>query len=125
MRSYQKIIIIGNIGSAEKIKSKAGNIYLRLSIACNDSDGTTKTTTWYSVVIFGKKAENADEILKYCAKGRLVLVEGQPKVQAYLKKDGTPAVDNSIIADALPIYLDGPQLAGLPAAAVTKIPAAA
>lgn len=125
MRSYEKIIIIGNIGTAEKIRSKAGNIYLRLSVACNDSDGTTKTTTWYSVVIFGKMAENADEILKYCAKGRLVLVEGRPKVEAYLKKDGTPAVDNSIIAHFLPKYLDGPQQAGVPSAAVTKVPAAA
>lgn len=103
---YEKITVVGNIGSVDVLESKAGNKYLRMSVAANRGSGEQKSTCWYSVVIFGKMAENSESLLRVFRKGRQVLVEGRPQVEAFIKKDGTAGVDNTIIAATLPILLD-------------------
>jgi single-stranded DNA-binding protein len=85
MRSYEKILIVGNIGSVEQLHSKAGNSYLRMSVAVNRITGNQSTPVWYSV-----------------------LVEGRPQSEGFIKKDGTAGVDNSIIAEKLPLLMDAP-----------------
>lgn len=106
--SYEKITIVGNIGSVDELATKAGNRYLRLSVAANRSSKDKRITTWYSVVLYGKMVENIDKLKQVFRKGRLILVEGQPKVEGYVKRDGTAGVDNSIMASALPVLLDSP-----------------
>jgi single stranded DNA-binding protein len=108
MRSYEKILIVGNIGSVEQLHSKAGNSYLRMSVAVNRSTGNQNTSVWYSVLLFGKMAENVEGLMRVLTKGRQVLVEGRPQTEAFIKKDGTAGVDNSIIAEKLPLLMDAP-----------------
>ena len=118
MSSLEKIFIIGNIGTMEDVVSKAGNSYLRMSVAVNRHTGNQKTAVWYSVFLFGKMAENKEGLKRVLTKGRLVYVEGRPETQAFLKKDGTPGVDNIIIAERLPLLLDSPEKVAAAQAAV-------
>lgn len=104
--SYEKIIVTGNIGSTEVLTSNAGNSYVRISVAVNRGSKEHRKTIWYSVLLFGKLAENADRTKVMYGKGRAVLVEGRPQVEAFIKKDGSPGLDNTIIATQLPELLD-------------------
>lgn len=104
--SYEKIIVTGNIGSTEVLTSNAGNAYVRISVAVNRGSKEHRKTIWYSVLLFGKLAENADRLKVMYGKGRLVLVDGRPQVEAFIKKDGSPGLDNTIIATQLPELLD-------------------
>ena len=104
--AYERITVVGNIGSAEVQKSKAGNPYLRMSVAVDRSSGDSKTTVWYSVLMFGNMVRDEERLLANYAKGRLVLVEGRPQVEAFIKKDGSIGLDNTIIAMSMPELLD-------------------
>jgi len=104
--SYEKIMVVGNIGSTDVLTSKAGNPYVRISVAVNRGPSDARKTVWYSTLLFGRMAENADRLKVMYAKGRSVLVEGRPQVEAFTKKDGSLGVDNSIIATQLPELLD-------------------
>jgi single-stranded DNA-binding protein len=104
--SYEQITIAGNIGSAEILIAKSQNRYLSVSVACNKGSGERKKTTWYRVLLFGKMVENIDSLLSVFTPGRLVIVAGRPQVEAYVKKDGSAGLDNTIIASELPRLLD-------------------
>lgn len=104
--SYEKITIVGNIGQSECLSSKAGNPYVRISVAVSRGSGESKTTVWYSVLLFGNMAKEPEKIKAMYSKGRLVLVEGRPQVDVFIKKDGSPGLDNTIIATAYPELLD-------------------
>lgn len=104
--AYERITVIGNIGSAELLQSKAGNPYIRLSVAVDRSQGETKNVVWYSVLLFGSMVRDAERLLAKYTKGRLVLVEGRPQVEAFIRKDGSAGLDNSIIAISMPELLD-------------------
>ncbi len=104
--SYEKIIITGNIGTTDVLTSGAGNSYVRMSVAVNRGSKENRKTIWYSVLLFGKLADNADRLKAMYAKGRLVLVEGRPQTEAFVKKDGTAGLENSIIATQHPELLD-------------------
>lgn len=104
--SFEQITITGNIGSAEIYTAKSTARYLKLSVACNKGTGTARKTTWYSVMLFGHLATNLDTLLEHFKPGRLVAVSGRPEVTAYLKKDGSAGLDNTIIAQILPKLLD-------------------
>ncbi len=104
--SYEKIIITGNIGNTEVLTSNAGNLYVRISVAVNRGSKENRKTIWYAVYLFGRLSENAERTKAMYAKGRSVLVEGRPQVDAFIKKDGSPGIDNTIIATQLPELLD-------------------
>jgi single-stranded DNA-binding protein len=104
--SYEQITIAGNIGSVEIQTSKSQNRYLRMSVAVNKGSGEKKKTTWYSVLLFGKMVENIDTLVSIFTPGRLVIVAGRPQVEAFIKKDGSAGLDNTIIANSLPQLLD-------------------
>lgn len=104
--SYERIVVIGNIGSTEVLTSRAGNPYLRLSVAVDRSQGDTKNVVWYSVLLFGAMVKDEERLLSLYSKGRLVLVEGRPQVEAFIRKDGSAGLDNTIIAISMPELLD-------------------
>ena len=98
--------VVGNIGSAEILRSKAGNPYLRMSVAVNRGTPEGTSVIWYSVLLFGGMVKDEQRLLSKYTKGRLVLVEGRPQVEAFIKKDGTAGLDNTIIAISMPELLD-------------------
>lgn len=104
--SYERIVVVGNIGSTEVLTSRAGNPYLRLSVAVDRSQGDTKNVVWYSVLLFGAMVKDEERLLSLYSKGRLVLVEGRPQVEAFIRKDGSAGLDNTIIAISMPELLD-------------------
>lgn len=103
--SYAHITIAGNIGSCEVLSSGGGNKYVRISVAVNYGKKEQRKTTWYSVMLFGKLVEDLKN-LEYYKVGRSVLATGRPQSSAYARKDGSLAVDNSIIASEWPILMD-------------------
>jgi single-stranded DNA-binding protein len=104
LMAYERIQVVGNIGSAETRKSGAGNPYFEMSVATDRGIGGAKQTVWYKVLLFGAMAQKPEALANY-TKGRQVLVEGRPQVEAYLKKDGTPGLDNAIVAISMPELL--------------------
>lgn len=104
--SFERITVVGNIGSAEILRSKAGNPYLRMSVAVDRGTGDSKSTVWYSVLMFGSMVRDEERLLANYTKGRVVLVEGRPQVEAFIRKDGSAGLDNSIIAISMPELLD-------------------
>ena len=77
---YQKIIIIGNLGSDPEMRYMPdGTAVTNFSVACNrrwtGGDGQPKEeTTWFRVAAWGKQAETANQ---YLSRGRQVQVEGR------------------------------------------------
>ncbi len=104
--AYERITVVGNIGAVEALSSRQGNSYIRMSIAVDRGYGDNKSVVWYSVLLFGSMAHDPEKVVARYRKGRLVLVEGRPQTEAYLKSDGKPALDNTIVAISLPELLD-------------------
>jgi len=107
--SYERITVVGNIGSVTPVVSEGGRPYIRLTLAVNRGQGEYRKTVWYTVMLFGVMAREPEKFVTRYRVGRLVLVEGRPQTEAYLRKDGSPEVDNAIVATAMPELLDAPK----------------
>ena len=59
--------------------------------------GDNKTTTWWRVTMFGKRA---DIVAKHLAKGRWAMFTGDVCVREYTKKDGTKGFSAEMTADS-------------------------
>ena len=109
---YQKLIIIGNLGSDPEMRYMPdGTAVTNFSVASNrgwtDSrSGESKDeTTWFRVSVWGRQAETANE---YLSKGRRVLVEGRlrPDPQTggprlWTAQDGTVRASFEITAESV------------------------
>lgn len=103
---YQKIIIIGNLGSDPEMRyTPATKAVTTFSVAVNNRD----ETMWVRVSAWEKLAESCNQ---YLHKGSKVLVEGRlrpdengnPRV--YQRKDGTWAASYEVTAESVR-FLDG------------------
>lgn len=104
--AYERITVVGNIGSAELLQSAAGNTYIRLTVAVERNSSKSKNVVWYSVLLFGSMVKDPERQLAMYGKGRLVLVEGRPQTEAFIKRDGSAGVENTIVAMSMPELLD-------------------
>lgn len=102
--AYERITVIGNINTAEYLLSNAGTPYIQLSVAVDRTTGGNKQVIWYKVLMFGAMAKKPEQMASY-RKGRQVLVEGRPQVEAYVTRDGRPGLDNVIVAISRPELL--------------------
>ena len=107
---YQKLIIVGNLGSDPEMKYMPdGQAVTNLSLACNRrwNDRVTgqqmEEVTWYRVSVWGRQAEAANQ---YLEKGRQVLIEGRlrpdPNTGAprlWTRNDGTVGASFEVVAD--------------------------
>jgi single-stranded DNA-binding protein len=107
--SYEKITIVGNIGEPELLYSSKENPYIRMPVAVSRVVGGNRTAVWYSVLLFGSMVREPEKLLARYTKGRLILVEGRPQVEAFIRRDGSPGLDNTIVASAYPELLDTPK----------------
>jgi single-strand DNA-binding protein len=78
---YQKIIIVGNLGSDPEMRYMPdGTAVTNLSVATNrrwtdrQSGEDKEETTWFRVAVWGRQAETVNQ---YLSKGRQVLIEGR------------------------------------------------
>jgi single-strand DNA-binding protein len=91
--SFNKIIIIGNLGRDPELSyTPQGTAVCKFSVATNerrrDKAGEQQDiTTWFRVTAWGKQAEN---ISRYLTKGRKVYLEGRLHVEEWTDREGKP-----------------------------------
>jgi single-strand DNA-binding protein len=101
--SYERIILVGNLGDTPEKRDTNGQPVTSFSVAVNRKRSGQKATTWYRRTAWGVVAEHAVEYLK---KGSRVLVEGSGlRASAYLGKDGQPHASLELTADRI-TFLD-------------------
>lgn len=100
--SYQKVILIGNLGADPEMRyTPAGKAVTSFSLAISKKwttpDGEKREKTlWVRVAAWEKLAELANEYLK---KGRQCMVEGELEpANAYTNRAGEPAASIEITA---------------------------
>jgi single-stranded DNA-binding protein len=106
--AYERITVVGNIGAVEVHVSQAGNTFIKLRVAVNRDRTRNSEPIWYNVFLFNHLASKPEQVQRLYTKGRLVLVEGRPQMEAFLRKDKTVGLDNTIMASAMPECLDKP-----------------
>ena len=109
---YQKIIIVGNLGSDPEMRYlPSGMAITNFSVATSrrwtdqQTGQPAEETTWFRVSVWGKQAETANQ---YLAKGRKVLVEGRlipdaatGSPRTFTRRDGTTGASFEIHAESL------------------------
>ena len=94
--SYARIEVIGRLGRDPELKqSTTGTMVLKFSVAVDIGWGDRKTTQWWTVTVFGKRAESLHKIL---AKGREVLAAGEPQFREYEAREGGRKFAMEIVA---------------------------
>lgn len=89
--SFNKIIIVGNLGRDPELRyTPQGSAVCNFSVATNekkrDKAGDLQdVTTWFRVTLWNKQAENAS---KYLTKGSPVYVEGRLRIEEWTDRDG-------------------------------------
>lgn len=103
--AWERISVVGNIGTMTVTTSSGGRKYGKMSVAVNRGVGASQVTIWYNVLLFGDMVKDEARLKANYTVGRLVLVEGRPQTEAYLS-EGKPKIDNAIIATTMPELLD-------------------
>lgn len=116
MASYQKIVIVGNLGRDPEMRyTPDGTPVTDFSVATNrkwsNSDGSAgEETTWFRVTVWRRQAETVAQYLK---KGSQVLVEGRMKAdratggpRVWSGQDGVARASYEITASRV-IFLGG------------------
>lgn len=86
MADMANIVITGRLGKDPVSRqTQSGDTTLSFSIGNTTGYGERKTTTWYSVTLFGKRA---DSIAPFLAKGKQVAVSGTHSLKVS-ERDGT------------------------------------
>jgi len=106
--TFQKIIIIGNLGRDPELRhTPGGKPVTNFSVATNrrwtGTDGQPQEeTTWFRVSAWGKLAEICSQ---YLSKGRQVFIEGRLTVdrasggpRVWIDQDGTPRASFEVTA---------------------------
>ncbi|MSQ84360.1 MAG: single-stranded DNA-binding protein [Myxococcales bacterium] len=102
MSSYNKVILIGNIGNQPEIRYTPGNrpvteLRLAVSRSWTDKAGQRQDKTdWFSVELWDKQAEFAE---RYLAKGKPVLIEGRLATDEWTDKEGQKRTKTKIVAE--------------------------
>lgn len=109
--TVNKVILVGNLGRDPELRTtQSGTAVANLSLATTerrkDRDGTwTDHTEWHRVTCFGKTAENVD---RYCQKGKQLYVEGRLSTRKWQDKDGADRWTTEVVADVVR-FLGGGQ----------------
>lgn len=101
MASYNKIVLVGNLGRDVEFKALEGVNVLTFNLAVsqkwNDKDGNPQEhTDWFTVDFYTK----GETLKDYLVKGTTVLVDGQMVSREY-EKDGQKRTAWSVRAERL------------------------
>jgi single-strand DNA-binding protein len=101
--TVNKAILVGNLGADPEVRTTGGgttvaNLRLATTHQRKDRDGNwNNQTEWHSIVVFGRTAEN---IGKYCKKGKQLFVEGRIETEKWQDKEtGKDRYKTVIIAE--------------------------
>lgn len=98
MANYAAITLVGHLGHDPETKyAHSGTGIVTFSIATSRKDGQgNEVTTWWRCTCFGKRGE---VIAQYFKKGDPILVQGEPSVRDYTKKDGSPGYSPEVVVN--------------------------
>jgi single-strand DNA-binding protein len=87
MSNFANLTILGNVtADPEKSALPNGTETSRFNVAVNTRKGTEDVATFYRVNLIGKVAGVANQ---YLQKGRPVLIVGEPRLETFVRKDGS------------------------------------
>jgi len=92
-----KVILLGNLSSDVELKHSNGGVaYAKFSLATSKvgKDGKQKAS-FHRITCFNKLAEN---VTKYCSKGKMIYLEGELNYSVSENQDGTKKYFTDIIA---------------------------
>ena len=106
-----KVILIGNLGRDPEAKQTPNSTLCKFSMATTerrkDQDGSWgEHTEWHNVVCWGKTAEN---VAKYCQKGKQVYVEGRLQTRKWQDKEGNDRYSTEVVGDRIRFMSDRSQ----------------
>ena len=104
---YNKVIMIGRIGTVEHKLLPSNTAFTKLSLAVNKrykKDGVKQeTTTWWNIHAYAKTAELMNDL---CKVGQLIMIEGELKQEKYTDKAGIEKISTVVIPDIFNILSD-------------------
>ena len=109
--SFNKIIIVGNVGKEPQVKDFNGEKMAEFSVATTDTYKGEKNTIWWNCVLWGKRAEAVEQ---YVGKGSQVYVEGRVRNRTYTDKQGIERVWQEVMVTDIQ-FLSRKDGAGVPA----------
>lgn len=117
MAGVSKMTIVGNLGADPEVRYSQGGMAmcnLRVAVTERKKEGENYIdhTEWFTLVCFGKTAENAQRFLK---KGRQVFGEGRFQARKWTDKEGQARVSLEVIVNQL-LFLGNGREDGAPAA---------
>ncbi|MBQ6495845.1 MAG: single-stranded DNA-binding protein [Firmicutes bacterium] len=92
------VVLVGNLTRDPELRYSTGanqTAICRFTVAVNDGYGDNERTSFISIVVFGKQAENCD---RYLAKGRKVAISGRIQTGSY-EKDGQKVYTTEVVAN--------------------------
>ena len=94
------ILIDGHLGRDAEIRTTAtGKKYVSFTFANNSRVKNVDKTTWYDVTCFDPNT--VENRLEYLKKGKYLFITGRYDTKAYVEKDGSLKVSESILADRI------------------------
>jgi single-strand DNA-binding protein len=113
--TVNKVILVGNLGADPEMRTTQGgmtiaNLRLATTERRKSADGNwTDHTEWHRVTVFGKTAEN---VQRFCKKGKQLYVEGKLRTSEYNDKDGNRRWSTEVIADEVRFLSGGDRQGG-------------
>jgi single-strand DNA-binding protein len=104
MTIKNRVQLIGNLGATPEVKDlDNGNKVARFSVATSEFYTNKKgekvtETQWHNIVIWGKLAGIAEQLLK---KGSQVVIDGKLTTRNYTDKEGAKKYFTEIVANEL------------------------
>ncbi len=100
-----RVQLIGNLGNEPQLKIINNNKLTELAVAVNEfkryrNGETRKRTHWHKVIVWGKLAEQVQQLTK---KGTKVLVQGKLDTRSYIDKHGRKRTNTLIVANEIVI----------------------
>ena len=102
MASFNKIIIVGNLGRDPEMRyMPSGDPVCEFSVATNErrkdnSGEMVDMVTWFRISIFGKRGEIANQ---YLSKGKPVFISGRLRQEEYTDREGVRRTSLRVVAD--------------------------
>lgn len=99
--TVNKVMLIGNLGADPETRTtQTGLMIANLRIATTHrvkrDEQWQNETEWHRVSCFGKTAEN---VARYCKKGKQLYIEGRLKTRKWQDKDGNDRWSTEVVAN--------------------------
>lgn len=102
--------LIGRITKDLELRYTTSNIAcVAFTIAINngkDKNGEERKADFPRIYVYEKQAEN---LVKYCDKGRLIAIDGRIKTRDWLREDGTKVYETYVIANRIEFLESKPR----------------